>query len=247
MDPALRHELEHHEELYSGFAQEHFAKPAVVAFREYLVRRIVRVAGLNADSRVLSMGCGIGDTERLLSAHVGWVHGFDLSPKGIDEARRTAPANVSYEVTSLEEFRWTGEPFDAAIAVFFLHHMAKDLAGALERVKSYLAPGGVLYAVDPSRYRLAGVVGRLVVPHLMKQYQTENEDPLARGEVQRALMQSGFEGTVGYFDFVSTPLGGLLPSWRWGYKASRALDEVLTRVPLLRRLGGNLEVVAKKR
>jgi hypothetical protein len=35
--------------------------------------------------------------------------------------------------------------------------------------------GGVFYSLDPSRHRLSGVVGRLLIPQLMKKYQTEDE------------------------------------------------------------------------
>ena len=72
---ALERELAYHEKLYSGFAQQHFAKPAVRAFRAHMVTRILNVAPVTRDSRVLSLGCGIGDTELLLASHVGEVVG----------------------------------------------------------------------------------------------------------------------------------------------------------------------------
>lgn len=246
MDPALEQELRHHEELYSGFAQSHFARPAVRAFRRDLVDRIVEAAGVGRDSRVLSLGCGIGDTESLLAGRVAHVHGFDLSPKGIEEARRRALPNMTFEVASLEEFRPAEGPFDAAIAIFFLHHMANDLPGALRRIAGWLKPNGVLYAIDPSRYRLAGLVGRLLVPHLMKKYQTEDERPLSRGDVARALAESGWRGEVGFYDFGSTPVAGLWPGWVGGYLLSRRADAVLKRIPGVRALGATLEIVARR-
>jgi len=68
--PAER-ELAYYEDLYSGFAQTHFAKPAVAAFRRYLVARILAVCGVTAAWRVLSLGCGIGDTELLIAPRAG--------------------------------------------------------------------------------------------------------------------------------------------------------------------------------
>lgn len=246
MDPALQTELRHHEELYSGFAQAHFARPAVRAFRRDLVDRIVAAAGLWQDARVLSLGCGIGDTELLLAERVAHVHGFDLSPKGIEEARRRARPNTTFEVASMEEFQPGAERFDAAIAIFFLHHMAGSLPAALGRIAAWVKPGGSLYAIDPSRYRLAGMVGRLVVPHLMKKYQTEDEQPLARGEVAKALEGSGWRGEVGFYDFASTPVAGLWPGWEGGYRISRGVDAVLKRIPGIRALGATLEIVATR-
>src|SRR5271165_4445753 len=67
----LARELAYHEKLYSGFAQAHFARPAVRALREHMVRRILQATGAGPRSRVLSLGCGIGDTELLQGAHGG--------------------------------------------------------------------------------------------------------------------------------------------------------------------------------
>jgi hypothetical protein len=47
------------------------------------------------------------------------------------------------------------------------------------------------------------------------------------------------------YDFGSTPLAGLLPGWRAGYRAARALDNWLLRIGSLRRRGSNFELVAK--
>ena len=72
MDPVRSRELEYHDRLYSGFAQEHFSRPAVRALRQHLVRHILRAI---PTGRVLSLGCGIGDTELLLARQVRWPGG----------------------------------------------------------------------------------------------------------------------------------------------------------------------------
>ncbi len=41
MSTSAERELAYYEDLYSGFAQQHFAKPAVAAFRRYLAGRIL--------------------------------------------------------------------------------------------------------------------------------------------------------------------------------------------------------------
>ena len=92
MSGARQRELEYHEKLYSGFAQSHFARPAVRALRAHMVRHILTVTGAGTGSRVLSLGCGIGDTELLLAPHVGEVTGIDLSPAAIRQARADARA-----------------------------------------------------------------------------------------------------------------------------------------------------------
>ena len=49
---------------------------------------------------------------------------------------------------------------------------------------------------------------------------------------------------IGYYDFLSSPLAGLLPGWRAGYKLARLGDDLITRIPLLQRAGSNFEIVA---
>src|SRR5262245_37422025 len=122
-DPVLQRELAYHEDLYSGFAQQHFAKPAVRAFRIHLVRHILRKCRLNKTSKVLSLGCGIGDTELLLAPHVGELVGVDLSPTAIEQARADSRglANARFECSLVEDVAGT---FDAVIAIFFLHHLS---------------------------------------------------------------------------------------------------------------------------
>jgi 2-polyprenyl-3-methyl-5-hydroxy-6-metoxy-1,4-benzoquinol methylase len=250
-EETLDRELAHHEALYSGFAQRHFAKPAVRALREHMVRRILRVTGASKTSRVLSLGCGIGDTELLLASHVGSLTGIDLSPSAIRQARADAEqagvANTEFLEASVNEAPQLGRSFDVVIGIFFLHHVPDpELRATADRIRSWLEPGGVFYGLDPSRYRLSGAIGSLLVPHLMRRYQTPDERELKPSQVVALFEEAGFTAHSSYYDFLSTPLAGLFPSWRSGYRAARLTDEAIIRVPLLRALGSNFELIAKK-
>jgi cyclopropane fatty-acyl-phospholipid synthase-like methyltransferase len=239
----LQRELTYHEELYGGFAQGHFARPAVRALRRHMVRRILRLTGADGGSRVLSLGCGIGDTELLLAPHVAEVVGVDLSPAAIRQARADAErlgiANARFEQGTTAQGR-----FDMVMAVFFLHHLPDAALAELPgRLKELLVPGGSFYSLDPSRRRLSGAVGRLLIPRLMKRYQTPDErelDPESTAEIFRS---AGFDCHAGIYDFISSPLAGLLPGWRAGYRAARFADDLLLKLPVLPRLGSNFELV----
>src|SRR4051794_29036947 len=137
-----------------------------------MVRRILALTGAGKASRVLSLGCGIGDTELLLAPHVGEVFGIDLSPAAVRQAcadaTRLGIGNAHFERATTAQGR-----FDVVIAIFFLHHLPDDdLAGLPERLKELLVRGGAFYSLDPSRRRLSGAVGRRLIPRLMKRYQT---------------------------------------------------------------------------
>src|SRR3974390_466151 len=124
-------ELAYYEDLYSGFAQRHFAKPAVAAFRRYLAARILAACKQNcgdtAHWRVLSLGCGIGDTELLIARQVGEIVGIDLSPRAIAQARQDANhAGVrNAQFLSGDWRNGIGRlgPFDLVLGVFFFHHL----------------------------------------------------------------------------------------------------------------------------
>jgi SAM-dependent methyltransferase len=241
----LQRELAYHEKLYSGFAQTHFARPAVRALRAHMARRILRMTGAGGRSRMLSLGCGIGDTELLLAPHVREIVGVDLSPAAIRQARADAQRlgirNARFEVGSDAPSR-----YDAVIAIFFLHHLPDAaLAGLPAKLRECLEPGGVFYSLDPSRRRLSGVVGRKLIPGLMKKYQTADERELEAEATAALFRRAGFEARTEIYDFGSSPLAGLFPGWRLGYRAARALDDVLLKSQALRRRGSNFELICE--
>lgn len=251
-EETLARELAHHEELYSGFAQKHFAKPAVRALRAHIVRSVLAATGADSRSRILSLGCGIGDTELLLAPHVGSITGVDLSPAAIRQARtdaaRAGIANVEFLESSATGATLPDASFDAVTGIFFLHHLPEtEQKGIARRIHAWLKPGGMFYGLDPSRYRLSGALGALLVPHLMRRYQTPDEHELKPSEAAACFEQAGFDARTRYYDFCSTPLAGLFPSWRWGYQVTRALDELLIRTPGLRAVSSNVELIARKR
>jgi SAM-dependent methyltransferase len=243
---ALERELRYHEKLYSGFAQTHFARPAVRALRAHMVKRLLRLLPNPRSARVLSLGCGIGDTEILLAPHMRELCGVDLSPTAIrqatDDAARAGLSNTRFVEGSLDAV--DGE-FDLVFGIFFLHHLPDAvLAAAPSRIATLLAPGGVAYALDPNRYRLSGAVGSLLIPKLMRKYQSEDERELDPSRTAELFRGAGYECRVSYYDFLSSPLAGLFPGWRSGYTIARVADNFVTKVPLVQLMGSNFELVA---
>lgn len=248
-EPALERERAYYESLYGGSGPAHFAKPAVVAFREYLIARLLKATGFGRNARVLSVGCGIGDTELLLARYVGHVTGVDLSPTAIREARRAADNRGVSNVRFLEgvwpDLPVDGEPFDLVLAVFFLHHLPDTALSEFPRhLQPLLSEGGRFYALEPSSHRLSGFLGKLLVPGLMKKYQTEDERQLLPRATAAFFQHEGFSARTSWFDFCSTPLAGLFPSWTAGYRLARGLDEALTACPALRAFSSNFELIA---
>ena len=222
-DPeVLARELAYHEKLYSGFAQSHFARPAVRALRCHTVARILHLTGAGKNSRVLSLGCGIGDTELLLAPLRGGSGGRGSFARGHPAGARRRGAAARSATSRFEEGSDVEGRFDVVIAIFFLHHLPdEDLAELPRQLRERLTPGGVFYSLDPSRRRLSGAVGRLVIPWMMKRYQTPDERELEPEWTCRLFRDAGFDARVEIYDFGSTPLAGLFPGWGWGYGLAR--------------------------
>ena len=251
LSAVLERERAYHERLYSGKAQQRFAQSAVREFRAHLCEHILRSTGLGGGARVLSIGCGIGDTEIAMAPHAKSVTGLDLSPSGIRTARAAAEAagvrNAMFLEGTLDTVDLPPQSFDLAIAIFLLHHVPDAPLAALPRqIARLLAPGGWFYSLDPSRKRLSGAVGSILIPWIMKQHQSPDERELEAGAVAPLFEAEGFACRTDFYDFVSTPLAGLFTGWRAGYRAARRLDDVLIRVPGLRNVSSNFEIIAWK-
>jgi SAM-dependent methyltransferase len=114
---------------------------------------LARAAGLEARSRVLDLGCGIGGPARYLAATFACqVTGVDLSPGFIDAAayltaRCGLSDRVTFQVGDALHLPFEDGTFDAV----FLQHVAmnvEDRAALYAEVHRSLAPGGRLASYD---------------------------------------------------------------------------------------------------
>lgn len=89
----------------------------------------------------LELGCGTGLLLKPLAGRFTTLHGADISPEMIEQARREVPA-VTYHV--LEGTRLPGEGLDVVYCHSVFHHVPRrvfrEYVGEIRRV---LAPGGV--------------------------------------------------------------------------------------------------------
>lgn len=110
--------------------------------------------------RALVPGCGTGELERDLLAKglCRRIDAFDVADSAVVAARRRAEAaglsdQVTYWVSSFEDFDLGSTSYDACFFHHALHHLRRP-EEALDRVAGWLAPGGLLYLdeyVGPSR------------------------------------------------------------------------------------------------
>ncbi len=96
----------------------------------------------------LEIGCGVGSLARTLASHSDSVLALDLSPVMIRTAQEhsTEFDNIDYQVADVMTYPLPENHFDAILSVATLHHM--DFKSILQKLKTALAPGGVLAILD---------------------------------------------------------------------------------------------------
>jgi SAM-dependent methyltransferase len=101
-------------------------------------------ARVRPGDRVLDIGCGTGQSTRE-AAHAAGVLGVDLSPSGIDYARRLSEGlpNVTFEQADAQTHHFPPEHFDVCISRFGTMFFADPVA-AFTNIGRALRPGARL-------------------------------------------------------------------------------------------------------
>ena len=116
------------------------ARPQAAERHSYYGAELRRLLGglVTPDTRVLEVGCGIGDLCASLSD--SRVTGIDISSRAIEIARSRHPS-LDFRVLDVETDPLPNEAFDLVILSDTLGHLV-DIQNTLERLRTILAPGG---------------------------------------------------------------------------------------------------------
>ncbi|MBD3628086.1 class I SAM-dependent methyltransferase [Cyclobacterium sp.] len=91
-----------------------------------IIDKLIR-SGLKPHHRVLEIGCGIGTVSHLIAKKTpkGSVLAVDISPKSIDQARKTWSnlTNLTFEVSDMKGFQKEGDTFDFIVLPDVLEHI----------------------------------------------------------------------------------------------------------------------------
>ena len=214
----------------------------------------IRRRGLEPGARpqVLSLGVGDGRKEALLAPHVAGVVGVDLSGVAIDLARgrlaRAGCGSVKLQCADVLTVELAPAGHDVVLAIGLLHHLDDARVDQLlARVWSWLKPGGVLITNDPQDRRLVALFRRCFL-RVYRKYHGEGERELSIRRLVEQVGGAGFESPeLHYTDFFLDPLGWVFPRFPGGLVgAACALDDLLLRVPGLRRFSSHFGLVARK-
>jgi 2-polyprenyl-3-methyl-5-hydroxy-6-metoxy-1,4-benzoquinol methylase len=117
----------------------------------------------HAGERALCVADGEGRNSVWLAEQGLEVSAFDISPVGVEKARRLAAArgvHVRYDVAGVYEWQWPQAAFDVVAAIFVQFADPVMRAFMFERIVRSLAPGGLLvligYTPKQLEYRTGG-------------------------------------------------------------------------------------------
>ncbi len=116
------------------------ARPEWVDRNRYYAKEVARLVGslILPGSRVLEVGCGLGDLLADLRPARGV--GLDISPRMVDLARARHPG-LEFTLADVERDPLPEGPFDAIVFSGAVGHL-DDIQRAFERVRPLLAPAG---------------------------------------------------------------------------------------------------------
>jgi SAM-dependent methyltransferase len=199
--------------------------------------------------RCIDLGCGTGAFTRRLGGLGLHLAGMDISPASIGRARAIAP-EIDFMVGDITETGLPAESRDIILYSGVLHHFCtrEDRLRVLREGYRLLAPGGRLFAYDPSAQSPSMWLYRDPrSPLFSEKGKTENEVLLHRRELAGELREAGFvdasiRGLAGIsFAYVESRLSSvILPMYN-------LYEQLLRYSPFEDRFGTFLATVAVKR
>jgi SAM-dependent methyltransferase len=202
------------------------------------LRSLQRVLGGKRPRRALSIGCGDGQFELMLSRYVDSLTALDISKAAIETARTKAReagvTNVDFRCLPLGDLAWD-DSYDCIVCLAFLHHVPEgDLAEFLAEAHRHLTPGGLFYSQDPNVKGALRKIGRVVMGDRYDRYHSPDERELDPDDVLDKLRAAGFPAPkVEYIDVTLIPASIIMSKMPgWPLHLAAAFDRAFVKTPL---------------
>jgi SAM-dependent methyltransferase len=227
-------------------------------------RFILSKMGPLRGKKLLDIGAGLGESSVYFALQGAQVTLVDISPQMVAtaiELGRKYGVELEGIVSSAKDLNLPTETYDIIYTANTIHHV-QDRAGLFRQMSRALKAGGTFFSYDPLAYNPVINVYR----RMATEVRTPDEAPLTRADIRLARQ---YFGDVQHREFWIASLAlfvkyylldGISPNadryWKriltetdrglvW-WKPLRAIDALLTRLPLVRWLAWNVVLWGRK-
>ncbi len=136
-----------------NFVQEHLE-----------IKRIKKYAHLPPERKVLDIGCGTGNSSRLIKKHFKTkkIYAVDIDKRMISIAKKkNEDPSISFEVENATHLKFKNDSFEAIFDLGVIHHIPQ-WKKCLRELKRVLKPGGQLIIEDLSLETFSTPIGKIM-------------------------------------------------------------------------------------
>ncbi|MBP0020442.1 MAG: class I SAM-dependent methyltransferase [Cyanobacteria bacterium SBLK] len=163
---------------------ERYSKQPVADEESYQKKLQVTRQYFQSDMQVFEFGCGTGSTAIVHAPYVKHIQGIDISANMIQIARGKAEAeninNITFECSTIDEFRVSDETFDVVLGLSILH-LLQNKEEAIAKVYKMLKPNGIFVTStaclgdDMSFFKFIAPIGKFLGVFPLVKVFTEQE------------------------------------------------------------------------
>lgn len=239
-DQRLQNEIKHGKYLLRHGPGELWGWEGAAGKIRWARRVNMLISHINADMKVLEIGCGTGYFTKELAKTSAHVTAIDISFDLLMMARQDIKySNVIFKEENAYALSFPADSFDSVIGSSVLHHL--DIAKALAEFHRVLKKPGTIYFTEPNMINPQLIVQKNV-PFLKKMMgESLDETALCRWKIARMLSVAGFKNIrIQPFDFLHPKTPRSLIHY------VRSLGNFLEHVPLISEVAGSLYIRAEK-
>lgn len=228
---------------------------------------IVSHMGKLKNKKILDIGCGLGESAVYFALNGAEVTAADISPQMVGFAKELAKrykVTIEFIVSSAEELNFKDESFDFIYCANLIHHIpVSDRPAFIKKIHKFFKKDGWFYSWDPLRYNPVINVYRKVANKVRSQEETPLDFSILKDFKRlfsRVHHKEFWLTTLVLFlkyYFVNRHDPNKIRYWKmiyrekpedigWWFNKFKKIDDVLLKLPLLKKLAWNILIYAQK-
>ncbi|PIR97594.1 MAG: hypothetical protein COT91_00380 [Candidatus Doudnabacteria bacterium CG10_big_fil_rev_8_21_14_0_10_41_10] len=245
MDSRLAKEQEIQDFVSDFYEGVRFTLPYSRRYQLWFFKQLVNL--VKPEGLILDNGCGSGHLGEVLRDKK--IIGLDLSEKMLKYATKRL---TEVHQGSAESLPFNNSHFDTIFCRSLLHHLQNPEV-AVKEVARVLKPGGKVIFADTLKNIVTSIPREMM--RKKSEHFSETHQNFSKSEMLNLVGKDLEIVDVRYMGYLAYTFFGFpdvinfqkyIPFKSIVYPTCLAIDKILSRIPILRRLGANIVVVAKK-